>query len=137
MPLLLYMFRVRKETNESDLFFFSFLFKDEMNVDPDLINAICVCTSTCHKLGVVELLIMYLIKHIRYIYLHFTCTLMHVIQYRRTPFFNTFTIRLIFNIHVYELSDQPNINFDYDSHVELRNYFKSFIPDLENVYVLK
>ena len=108
-----------------------------MNVDPDLINAICVCTSTCHKLGVVELLIMYLIKHIRYIYLHFTCTLMHVIQYRRTPFFNTFTIRLIFNIHVYELSDQPNINFDYDSHVELRNYFKSFIPDLENVYVLK
>lgn len=38
---------------------------------------------------------------------------------------------------MYELSDQPNINFDYDSHVELRNYFKSFIPDLENVYVLK
>ena len=101
MPLLLYMFRVRKETNESDLFFFSFLFKDEVNVDPDLINAICVCTSTCHKLGVVELLIIYLIKHIRYIYLHFTCTLMHVIQYRRTPSFNTFTIRLIFNIHVY------------------------------------
>ena len=27
-------------------------------------------------------------------------------------------------MYVYELSDQPNINFDYDSHVELRNYFK-------------